>query len=80
MAKSQHVLGYRPVMRLLREMREEAGMTQREMAAKVRKPQPWVHKSEVGERRLDINEFYLWATACNVRPEEAFERFVRLRR
>ena len=35
MAKSQHVTGYRTVLKLLREMREEAGLTQRAMAEKV---------------------------------------------
>lgn len=76
MAKSQHDLGYKIVLALLREMREEAGLTQRSLAAKVRKPQPWVHKSETGERRMDINEFLIWCRACGVPPEDAFARFV----
>jgi transcriptional regulator with XRE-family HTH domain len=80
MAKSQHATGYRLVLKLLREMRDEAGLTQRDLAQKVRKPQPWVHKSETGERRLDINEFLLWCDACGVAPEKAFAKFIGLRR
>ncbi len=79
MAKSQHVIGYRVVLKLLREMREEAGLTQRQMAEKVRKPQPWVHKSETGERRLDIHEFLIWCKACDVDAEVAFRRFIGLK-
>ncbi len=76
MAKSQHATGYKVALKLLREMREEAGLTQREMAEKCRKPQPWVHKSETGERRMDIHEFLLWCKACEVDPDQAFRRFV----
>jgi hypothetical protein len=47
------------------------------LAEKVRRPQPWVHKSETGERRLDINEFLIWCEGCGVDPKEAFGRFIR---
>lgn len=80
MAKSQHALGYRIVLATLRELRDEAGLTQRALAQKVRKPQPWVHKSETGERRVDINEFLIWCMACGVEPERAFKRFVEKRK
>ena len=80
MSKSQHATGYRSLLKLLREMREAAGLTQRGMAEKVRRPQPWVHKSERGERRLDVNEFLIWCEACGVDPKDAFARFVRMSR
>jgi ribosome-binding protein aMBF1 (putative translation factor) len=76
MAKSQHHASYRNVPRMLREMREEAGLTQRHLASKVRRSQPWVHKSEIGERRVDISEFLIWCVACDVDPEAAFKRLV----
>lgn len=80
MAKSQHALSYRPIPPLLRQMREKAGMTQRDMAERVRRPQPWVHKSEVGERRIDISEFLEWCIACEVDPAKAFAELIRQRR
>ena len=39
----------------------------------------WVHKSEVGERRVDAAEFMDWCLACGVNPEDAFRQFRRQR-
>jgi transcriptional regulator with XRE-family HTH domain len=72
MAKSQHASSYRPVPSLLREMREQAEMTQRVLARRLNRSQPWVHKSELGERRVDISEFLEWCLGCSVDPEKAF--------
>jgi predicted transcriptional regulator len=79
MAKSQHAIGYRPVPELLREMREEAGLTQRDLATRMGRPQPWVHKTEVGSRRIDISEFLEWCMGCKVDPVEAFKQLIRRR-
>ena len=48
----------------LRRMREEAGLTQQEVAARLRRPQTWVSKCELGERRVDFVELEDWAAAC----------------
>ncbi|MBC7819995.1 MAG: helix-turn-helix transcriptional regulator [Planctomycetaceae bacterium] len=77
MAKSQHATSYRAVPVLLRELREQAKLTQRDLASRVRRSQPWVHKSELGERRVDISEFLIWCVACDVDPEEAFRRLIK---
>lgn len=74
MAKSQHAVGYRSVTKLLRDIRLESGLTQRVLADRVRKPQPWVHKSETGERRVDVHEFMIWCAACGTDPVKAFQR------
>ena len=76
-AKSQHRPRYRILLKLLRELREQAGLTQRDLAERVGRPQPWVRKSETGERRLDVTEFLAWSEACGVDPAEAFARLVR---
>jgi transcriptional regulator with XRE-family HTH domain len=69
-----HRLPYRRFCRLLREWREAAGLTQRAMAARLRRPASYVHKSEVGERRIDPLEFIEWCRACGVDPGEAIRK------
>ena len=48
----------------LRRARVEAGLTQEEVAARLRRPQTWVSKCEVGERRVDFVELEDWAATC----------------
>ena len=72
MAKSQHAPRYRHLPALLRRLREEADLTQRELATQLRVTHVWVHKSEIGERRVDVAEFMDWSAACGVDPGEAF--------
>lgn len=62
--------------KLLRAMRTTARLTQRDLASRLAKPQPWVHKSEIGERRVDIAEFVTWATACGTDPLDACRRLI----
>lgn len=74
MAKSQHAARYRILPAMLLKMREEAGLTQRDLAKTLRTSQPWVHKSEVGERRIDVAEFVDWCMACNKDPEKVIRQ------
>jgi transcriptional regulator with XRE-family HTH domain len=70
MAKSQHAQRYQLLPKMLVKLREQAGLTQRELATKLKMSQPRVHKSEVGERRVDVAEFMDWCLACGVEPEK----------
>jgi transcriptional regulator with XRE-family HTH domain len=79
MAKAQHAQRYRYLPALLRKLREEASLTQRDLAAKLRTNHVSIHKSEIGERRVDVAEFMDWCIACRVDPEDAF-RMLRLHR
>jgi len=45
----------------LREAREEAGLTQAEVAAHFERPQSFVSKCESGERRIDPTELRIFA-------------------
>lgn len=56
---------------MLRSMREQAGMTQRALAEKLKMHNSMVHRSEIGDRRIDPVEFAAWCRACGVDPGEA---------
>lgn len=73
MPKSQFAHIYRNVPVLLREMRNRAGLTQRELAVRIRKSQSWVFKSECGSRRVDVAEFMEWCIGCGENPRNAFD-------
>ena len=62
---------------LLREMREEAGLSQSVLAAKLRKPQTFVSKSELGERRVDFLETVDFCAACRMTVEQFMARLNR---
>ena len=74
--KAQHTRQYQRLRKLLRELREEAGLTQRELGRALRKPQSWVYNCETGNRRVDIAEFVDWCKACEVDPIDALTRFI----
>ena len=46
------------------------GLTQRDLAEKLGKPHSYVHKSEIGERRLDVLEFVAFCRALGKDPAE----------
>lgn len=48
---------YQQLRRLLVEAREAAGLSQVEVAQRLRRAQSFVSKYELGERRLDVVEF-----------------------
>lgn len=54
MEKSTFTREYAALCRLLRETREQAGLTQVELAERLSETQSYVSKVERGERRLDI--------------------------
>jgi transcriptional regulator with XRE-family HTH domain len=55
----------------LRKWRTDAKLTQRELAAQLRKPPSYVHKSEIGDRRIDPIEFIAWCRACGLEPSQS---------
>jgi transcriptional regulator with XRE-family HTH domain len=64
MQKSVHTKEYRALRLELRAMREKAGLSQRDLAAKLGVPHSWVAKVEGGERRIDVVELGWFAAAC----------------
>ncbi len=53
-------------------------MTQRDVAEKLGKPHSFVHKSEIGERRLDVLEFIAFCRAIGREPAEAIQEVANL--
>ena len=71
MQKSIHSRQYRAFLRLLRETRKRAEITQEELARRLGESQSFVSKCERGERRLDIVEAHAFCEALGV----SFSRF-----
>ena len=70
-ARAQHKAAYRRMCSLLRRMREEAGLTQRDLAGRLKIHNSMIHRSEIGDRRIDPIEFADWCRACGVDPGDA---------
>ena len=75
MAKSQQQRRYASVPHFLKQLREKAGFTQRQLGSLLRRPQSWVYNCETGNRRVDVAEFRDWCRACKVDPSEAIRQF-----
>ncbi len=76
--KSQHATAYRALPAFLRGLREEAGLTQRDLGERLKKPQSWIFNCESANRRVDVTEFIEWAVGCGTDPLKAFRRFMKL--
>jgi hypothetical protein len=75
--KAQHSRAYRPIPELLRELRDGAALTQRQLGERLGKPQSWVHNCEVGNRRVDLAEFVEWCKAAGVDPKTGLARYLK---
>ena len=54
----------------LREIRERAGLTQDELAARLGESQSYISKYERGERRLGFIDVLIICEACRTEPNE----------
>jgi transcriptional regulator with XRE-family HTH domain len=71
--KSVFTPAYTILLETLIETRRRAGMTQAQLAEKLKRPQPFVSYIERGERRIDVIEFYAIMNALGADPNEVFE-------
>ena len=62
-SKALQTRRYRRFLALLRAAREDAGLTQAQVAKKLGRTQAWVSKCELGERRVDFVELEDFARA-----------------
>lgn len=63
MEKSIHSTRYAVFLKVLREARERAGLTQVQLARKIGETQTFVSKCERGERRIDVIELRTFCRA-----------------
>ena len=64
---------HRHLVAVLVEARQASGLTQAELAARVRKDQSFVSIIERGQRRVDVIEFVALARAMNADPTQLFD-------
>lgn len=62
---------------LMIETRKKAGLTQQQLAKRLRRPQSFVAKYEGGERRIDIVEFLTVVRAMDADPLSVLRSLVR---
>ena len=65
MSKSIYLNEYQKVIKKLQEARTEAGLTQADVAKKIKKPQSYISKIERNERRIDVAELSILAKIYN---------------
>jgi hypothetical protein len=65
------------VRQTLISMRKRAGLTQRQLAAKLAREHSLVGRLELGERRLDMVEFFCWCRTCKANPAEEASALMR---
>ena len=70
--KTLRTRGHRALIAILVEARERAGLTQRDLAARLKRPHSFVGRIEAGERRIDVIEFIEIARVMDIDPRELF--------
>jgi transcriptional regulator with XRE-family HTH domain len=78
MKKSVYTPEYAALCSELRQLRDGAELSQRELAARLEVPHSWVAKVESGERRIDLVEFCWFVSACGIQPWPVAEKLLRL--
>ena len=75
MQKSLSSAKQKTFIELLRQVREEAGLRQIDVANRLNQPQSFVSKYESGERRLDLLELELVCEACDTDVTQFVKRY-----
>ena len=75
--KTIYTLQSECVREALVRMRQKAGLNQRQLARKLRREHSLVSRLELGERRVDVAEFYWICRACGAEPSKAAAALMR---
>lgn len=70
MSKPIHSAQSKRLRHLLVRYRKEAGLTQAELATQIGRPQTFISKIEIGERRIDVIELIQMLAAMRADPVE----------
>jgi transcriptional regulator with XRE-family HTH domain len=65
------------MMAALVEIREKAGVSQRELARRLDRAHSYVGRIETGDRRLDLPEFIEWCELLEADPVEVLQRILK---
>ena len=74
--KTLRTQGHRKLVSVLVAAREQAGLTQRDLAMRLKRPHSFVGRMEAGERRVDVIEFIEIARVLGVNPKDLFAQVV----
>lgn len=67
-------LQYNNFQKALVAARQEAGLTQQEVALRLKRPQSYVSKYESGERRLDVIEFLEVCQSLGIKAQSIIKK------
>lgn len=76
MARSLHTAAHRELVSAVVALRKSAGLTQRDLAARLDREQNFVGRLETGQRRIDLVEWMMLCRACDVDPATEVTRLV----
>lgn len=74
MSRTLHSSRHRALTAFLVEKRKRAGLTQADVAKKLRRYQSFVATVEGGQRKIDVIELMAFAEAIGFDPKEAIKR------
>ena len=77
MSKQLRGVRHKRMMAALVEIREKAGVPQRELARRLGRAHSYVGRIEAGDRRLDLPEFIEWCELLDADPVEVLQRVMR---
>jgi transcriptional regulator with XRE-family HTH domain len=77
LAKSVHSREQETFRRLMIEARKGAGLTQQDVAKRLKRPQSFIAKYEGGERRIDVVEFLAITHAIGADPIRLLKRLIK---
>ena len=80
MSKTLRSVRHDVLIGLLVERRKRAGLTQTDVAKRLRQYQSYVARVESGQRRIDVVEFLELADAIGFDPAEVIRRLVAAKR
>lgn len=75
MDKTIYSSEYNAFLKLLKEARERAGVTQIQMAERLNATQTFVSKCERGDRRIDVVELHSWCVALGISMSDFVKNF-----